>query len=358
MSKKINKKKIFSAVRAVVFILIFVLVLNILNPIFIPKENTREAGIRYYPQKVFYGEQVNTIDVVCLGNSDMYRSIIPLQLYKDYGYAAFDTAMASARTVDLYYMLKDILTRQTPRLVIFETDCLYRDAPDEEKMSSWLKSSATYLLDGISATDEDLCGELYNVFPVIGYHSRWKSLTKADFTEKPDYTKRVDPNKGYLIDAGIKPYTGGEYMKETTDVDVIQPAIALYMDKIVQLCRDNNIELLLYESPAAHSWNYQRHNGVVQYAEKNNLTFVDYNLMLDEIGIDWATDTKDKGEHMNIYGGTKCTTYMGKYLSEHYDLPDRRGEDTYASWKNDLKSFSSAVASAEKKAGKSNSKAS
>ena len=51
---------------------------------------------------------------------------------------------------------------------------------------------------------------------------------------------------------------------------------------------------------------------------------------------DWTTDTKDAGSHLNLSGAQKATAYLGAYLKEHYDLPDRRLDSSYAFWKDDI----------------------
>ncbi|MBQ9644464.1 MAG: SGNH/GDSL hydrolase family protein, partial [Lachnospiraceae bacterium] len=52
----------------------------------------------------------------------------------------------------------------------------------------------------------------------------------------------------------------------------------------------------------------------------------------DEMEIDGLTDYYDNRAHTNALGSEKVTAYLGQYLREHYDLPDRRGDAAYASW--------------------------
>ena len=45
--------------------------------------------------------------------------------------------------------------------------------------------------------------------------------------------------------------------------------------------------------------------------------------------INYETDFRDES-HLNYSGAKKATSYMGQYLMENYDLPDKRGTDN--SW--------------------------
>src|SRR5574344_1494451 len=120
-----SKQSVLNFIKAISFILIFVIVLAVISPILIPKLNTQDAGVKYYTTKVFHGEADNTIDVFAMGNSDLYRSLSPMEMYNEQGISAFDCAMPCARTIDLYYFLQDLLTCQKPKVVIMETDAAY-----------------------------------------------------------------------------------------------------------------------------------------------------------------------------------------------------------------------------------------
>ena len=62
--------------------------------------------------------------------------------------------------------------------------------------------------------------------------------------------------------------------------------------------------------------------------------------LCDEIGIDWSTDTYDKGYHLNVWGAEKLTSYFGRILSEKHGMPDRRGEaETKALWDEKLRQY-------------------
>ena len=50
--------------------------------------------------------------------------------------------------------------------------------------------------------------------------------------------------------------------------------------------------------------------------------------------IDYEVDCCDEQPHLNASGTQKMTDYLGSYIADHYDLPDRRGEQRYAGWKD------------------------
>ena len=75
---------------------------------------------------------------------------------------------------------------------------------------------------------------------------------------------------------------------------------------------------------------------MAELAEKNKIVYLDLNLV-EEIGINWKTDTKDAGDHLNFAGAKKVTKYIGKYLNEKFQLTDHRGDAKYQKWYEDCK---------------------
>jgi hypothetical protein len=79
---------------------------------------------------------------------------------------------------------------------------------------------------------------------------------------------------------------------------------------------------------------------MVDYAEKNGLAYYSMVGKDEEIGLDWSTDTYDKGLHLNVYGAEKLTRYFGEILRDTHAIPDRRGEgDTAAVWQRRVEAY-------------------
>lgn len=90
--------------------------------------------------------------------------------------------------------------------------------------------------------------------------------------------------------------------------------------------------MMMFESPTYTSWNLKKSNQINQICVENNIKFIDFNLMLDEIGFDSVRDYRDKGNHLNYYGAMKVTKYLGKFISENFNLENHMNQEGYEKW--------------------------
>ena len=64
-----------------------------------------------------------------------------------------------------------------------------------------------------------------------------------------------------------------------------------------------------------------------EYAEENDLLYINFLDLIDEVGLDFQTDTYDGGLHLNLSGAEKLSRYFGTLLTEQTEVSDRRGEE-------------------------------
>ena len=78
------------------------------------------------------------------------------------------------------------------------------------------------------------------------------------------------------------------------------------------------------------------------YYEKeraNLLYFYNEQKEFNQLSFDWATDTRDGGDHVNLNGSKKICTDFGKRVSERYSLTDHRNDSEYTEWEERYKSL-------------------
>ena len=302
-------------IKCIIFIIIFLIIIAILSKIFIPKNNTLEAGIgkRKQPASGILTEPENTIDVLVLGDSESYNSYIPLELWNQYGFTSYVCGTPAQRISNSYEYLKSAFNTQKPKIVILEANNLYTKNGVVRRIKEYIDKK----------------------IPAFEYHDRWKSLSKEDFYKSSEYTEIVN-DKGYRYSNKVrivKKSKRENFMQVNENAKNIPGDNKKHLKEIKDYCDKNNAKLILYNSPAPANWNYNKHNGVEKLANNLGIEYIDLNLKVDELKINWKKDSQEKkGEHLNYAGALKVTNFLGNYLKHNNELPDHRQDENYRSW--------------------------
>ena len=135
-------KKIVSII---IISLSIIAILYVISPIFVPKWTTAEDDNMTQIVRGFYAEKDNSLDVIFMGNSDMYNGMAPMQLWDDYGIASYAYTSSGQRMWTAHYMFLDALRSQKPKVIVFDvdeiqsttntTEACYRKSYDNMQMS-------------------------------------------------------------------------------------------------------------------------------------------------------------------------------------------------------------------------------
>lgn len=303
-------------ISVVAFLLGLAILLTLLSPIFVPKDNREAYGMEDLQANGILAEPENTVDVLIIGDSETFCAFVPLQMWHEHGMTAYVFGTYTQLICETDYYLRRVLQRQSPKVIILETNALYTDSGYGRLASAKLAS----------------------LFPVMRYHDRWKHLLPEDFTSRPHYSY-LEPNKGHMLRTAIEPAKTEGYMAPTDGIAAVPTKNQLLMRGIRDLCRDNGAQLILVSSPSTANWSTARHNGVAALAENLGIPYLDMNLCMDEIAIDWNLDTMDAGDHLNYTGAVKATEFIGNYLHNHYDLTDHRPDAAFIQWQEAWETF-------------------
>lgn len=259
-------------------------------------------------------ETEDTIDVIVVGDSETYSAYNPLQLWKEQGITSYICGTHAQRLCDTVSVLKSSFELQSPKLVVLETNCLFRYA-------------------GVKPQEEDKIRNVAEkVFPVLRYHNRWKQILPLIDASEQKKIERESIRKGFKLRTDVLAYNGGEWMFETDERKKFGEMAEDYLKEIYELCEENQAELILVSTPAPDNWTYAKHNSVSDWATEHEVEFLDMNLLHQEMQIDWTKDTRDGGDHLNFEGARKLTRYFGNYLKENFELTDHREDVHYSSW--------------------------
>lgn len=302
------------------FLLILALLLTAAGYLVRPRDNQASAGMAEERANGLLAEPEHSLDVLVIGDSESFSAISPMQMWEEHGFSAYVCGTVGQYLNESYHYLRQAFETQSPKVVLLETNAIYRDS----SLSNYLFAK----------------GEL--LFPVLRYHDRWKSMKPGDCFRRIKYT-HIEEFKGFQIADITQPGPTEEYMIPTDEAENIPGMNRINLREIQTFCEGHGAELVLVSVPSRLNWNYKRHNGIAAYAEKYGISYLDLNLEREAVSIDWETDTRDAGDHMNYAGAVKVTDYLGNYLKEAYDLPDHRKEPGYERWRESLKQYRAAV---------------
>jgi len=333
--KKFSWKKCLRVILTGIFILG---TLFLLQRLFFPKYVTGVVEGAFI--KEYYEEEMDH-DLLFIGDCEVYENFTPALLWEKYGYNSYIRGSAQQLIWQSYYLLEDSLRYETPDVVIFNVLSLKYNEPQKEaynRMSlegmKW-SSSKVKAIQASMTSKEDF---ITYVFPLLRYHSRYGELTPED-AEYMFQSKKVSHN-GYYMRVDVKAAENVPAGLPLADYKFGENAFS-YLEKMTELCKEKGITLILIKAPSLYPYWYDEwETQVEEFASDNDLMYINFLELQEECGLDFTTDTYDAGLHMNLSGAEKITDYLGSYLAEHTNLPDRRNDQHLQEvWKEKLADY-------------------
>lgn len=271
-------------------------------------------------------------EIVFLGDCEVYETFSPVAMWQEYGIDSRVVGTPQQLIWHSYAVLEKVLEYSEPNLIVLSVYGLVYGEPQSEAYNRMvmdalpMSDTKRELMDVALAEDES---RLSYYIPLLRYHDRWSELTWGDF--RTLFGKQEAVNScGYVVKTDVVPaaralpdHEGALPPRE----DAFGETVLAYFDRMVTLCRERGVELLLVKAPT-DSWRYPWHEEyeqkTVELAEAYGLSY--YNLLdcAEEIGLDMTTDSYDGGYHLNVSGAEKTSLYFGAVLKASYKLKDTK----------------------------------
>lgn len=277
----------------------------------------------------FYAEEKNSLDFVFIGSSQMFTSVVPAVLWEEYGITSYDFGANEQPMYLSYYYIKEALKYQDPKAIVLEVS--YCNAPeythegvhhinlDDLRMGP-VKLEAVF--DIIPA------GERWPyIFELAKYHDTWTTLDQ-DSLEYITADKH-NPYKGYTPSTeGFA--DGGEFDEDialVTEKAELAELSVEYMEKIIALCEEEGVDLVFLKTPNDHIQNQPEYNAVADIAAAHDIPYLDLNRQME-------------GQlHNHVFHAETITKRIGQWLTELYEVEDKRENPEYAQWHEDAQYY-------------------
>lgn len=298
-----------SSFRLIIRILTFIFcLLPIINYIGVKYENaSKNNNINYFTKSRFddfYALEKNSLDMVFIGSSHSYCTFDPENFDNELQILSHQMGTPLQHADTSYFELLEILNYQKPKIAVME---LYWDVLDDDFEMKQANSFFEVL------KNKELKNQyIKEVFPISekfkytflpirfqqDYFAYISNKIEKYFENKFGVSKQITTtangieeyrSKGYVYCDTIIPeaefYETNQFKNfDGKDWDFSKTQ-KKYLDKIVELCNKNNIELIFVTAPVANVSmeiikNYDNINKKLsEYAQSKNIKYIDYNII-------------------------------------------------------------------------------
>ena len=314
-------------------LLVFALVLSLATMLLQPKYMTDLVEGSFTSQ---YYKEAGGHDVIFIGDCEVYSNFSPMELYRQQGITAYVRGNSQQLIWQSWHILEETLRYETPKAVVWNVNAMRYSEPISEAYNRlaldkmrWSEEKVNMILASMTE-EEDFWSY---VFPILRYHSRFAELTAEDL----EYLFREKDNtfNGYLMEKGVVPLGNLPRKRPLPDYSFGENCWD-YLDKMRTLCQEKGVELILVKAPSVYPYWYDEYDvQIEEYAAEHGLSFYNFLDYVEEMGIDYNTDTYDAGLHLNLEGATKLSAFFASILAEEHGMTDHRADPEIAAVYNE-----------------------
>ncbi len=308
----------------IIFIVAFFIISAIIG---IELSNSRDLS-EYYPAQrwnQFYDQEKESLDLVFLGSSYSYRSFIPAYFDSVLEINSFNLGSSTQTPMTSYFVLKEALRYQKPKLVVMEVCDNTLSITDNYK-------SGIHNIDFIQSFDVriELMLSHFNLSQIAEYMIpmyRFNNYKTALFSgrkkkirhmvDKDVYSKYY--NRGYVATFPKSNFEEIKFSNTSQRVDRKWDYEQLeYLNKVSILCKENGIKLIC----VVHPVNPTIFKNIINYqdlsekyhslAEINDIEIIDFNLEPTDI----KTQDFYDANHLFHKGALKISAALANRLKK------------------------------------------
>lgn len=325
-------------IKSICFVIIFILLfVNITTLLKDKRIDLNKADITK-KIKGFYNEDKNSLDVIFVGSSHTYCGLNPAIFWNEFGIPSYVFAANEQPFWISYHYIKEVIKYQKPKAIILDVLYASRNESIKDETGQGIyqfEGTNRINLDDVKFSENKL--EAINVsvpkeekisyiIELMKYHTNWKNLNENSF--KYFNYKDINPYKGYS-----PRFTELHNIKILEETSKLNSKSLEYLNKIIELSKNEKFNLVLIKTPYNLSEeSKQTYNKVADIAKENNIPFINYNNLHDEIDFKPEIDLLPDYSHLSYLGAEKVSRHLAKYLVENYNLEDKRNNPAYSDW--------------------------
>ncbi len=306
---------------------------------FISYMNRRDLAHTTKIRAGFYALKKNTLDACFIGTSGTFSAFCPMEAWKSYGFTSYNFCSNQMCTDNYIYAIDEILKTQNPKVIVIDVYPFIA----HERLGDIKNNDSEYTIrfntDGYRYSLNRF-KLIYNAVPrtwnkipfyfdILYYHDIKLNFSHFNFAS-PDFRKGYSNlSWGFwepaLMTDKIKP------LEDDFDSD---------LNTLIEHCKKKNVNFLFIYYPYGNTRedSIEYVNYIQNKVKENGFPFINCENFIDEFNFNSTLDFWDV-RHWNIFGAEKVTKVFTRHFLELYNFEDKRTDDSFASWNEDIKAW-------------------
>lgn len=269
----------------------------------------------------FYALKEDSMDVLFLGTSHAYYAFNPGMFYERTGLNSYVFAGECQPIGVTYHYFVEALKTQHPKVVVLDLFSLLpssqgcqTDGIIQKNLEDLKPSSNKFKALDLLSDEEDR----FNAkFDLMLYRNRWSVVEEEEWLYP--LTDHFNPQFGFTSG-----WPGSNDVFErpvylTTELQMPIESQLTYLENILSLAKENQIELILFKTPFYEEIeDFKTMNMLAEFAAVHEVPILDMNL--DYNKYDFQFDVDGDVWHCNIRGAVKVTEVIAEYINEHFEF--------------------------------------
>lgn len=314
---------------ALVFLIMAITVNSVLNFAFIKPGLTRV---------ILHELQTGNYQSVILGTSHGSYGLDADAVSETFGKKTMNLCIGGEYMQDSYYLLKLAMKKNKLETVVMDIDYQYLvNVPKDSISAIFIYNAYPFGLDKLSYFKEKVMQMEYRatLFPWMDYRDRYSYAVSTMKTKLSTAYKNYDASSiemestdayqgsGFISRSRTDSAKADKLMQITWDESRVDQKSIAYLKKMVNLCKENNIQMVMTTVPVTPEkiqTSPETYAGIHQYlqslADEYDCQYIDFNTtQLQEITLT-SDDYWDYDGHMYGDSAKKFSKVYGKYLKE------------------------------------------
>ena len=299
-------QKLRSVLSVLAVLLAFAAIIGLVTRLLEPKYMTDLEEGSFISQ---YYDEAGGHDVIFIGDCEVYANFSPAELYRQRGITSYVRGTSQQLVWQSYYVLKETLRYETPKVVVFNVNAMRYSEPVSEAYHRLTIDQMRWSAEKVGIITASMTEEedfLSYVFPIMRYHARFDELTAEDL----EYFFKTKKNtfNGYQMNTSVVPLEhlpAKRPLPDYTFGDVCYE----YLEKMAELCKANGVELILIKAPSQFPHWYDEYDSQIsEFARANGLAYYNLKEHTEAIGLDFSTESHRCNQDVPLFCG-----YSGRW---------------------------------------------